>query len=80
MRFKVQCISNNSGFYQRLEIGRWYEAELYTSRSTGRSDQYIIYDLGNKEHPLDIESGVFDMSLFVTVEQKRDNTLNKLGI
>ncbi len=76
---KVQCISNNSEFHQRLEIGKWYRVEEFNSRS-GRTDQYIVYGLGKKEHFLDTPYGVYDKSLFITVEEKRNKKLGELGI
>lgn len=78
-RIKVQCISTKCGYHEMLERGKWYEAELYTSRSDGNV-HYIIYGLGNKTHPLDSDYGVYEKSLFRTIDEKRDTVLNKLGI
>ena len=78
MRVKVQCISTKYGFHERLEIGKWYEAEVYTSRRTGLVEDYIIHGLGKKEHPLDADSGVYDKSLFITVEEYRDRKISKI--
>lgn len=77
---RVQCISNKSGFHERLEIGKWYEAEEYYNRRNGLVEDYIIYGLGKITHPLDSESGVYEKSLFRTVDERRDDRLNKLGI
>jgi len=77
MRIKVKCISNNSGFHQRLERGKWYEVEEYCSIS-GNTDKYIVHGLGNKEHHLDADYGVYDKSLFLTLEECRDRKINKI--
>lgn len=72
MRIKVQCISTNSGFYKKIQLGKWYEAEEYLR-------SYIIYGIP-KLHSLDNDYGLFDKSLFRTIDEKRDLKLNKLGI
>ena len=77
---KVQCISNNSGFHERLEIGMWYDAEEYESRRDGNKKSYIIHGLGKKENPLDADYGLYDKSLFRTLQDKREQQLNKLNI
>ena len=71
---KVQCISTNSGFHERLEVGNWYNAEEYPSGFP----YYIIYGLGKKEHPLDDDYGLYDKSLFRTLQDKRDSQLDKI--
>ena len=71
---KVQCISTNSGFHARLEVGKWYNAEEYPSGFPYN----IIYGLGKKEHPLDADYGLYDKSLFRTLQDKRDSQLNKI--
>ncbi len=75
---KVKCISTKSGFHQRLERGKWYDAEEYESRGDGNKDNYIIRGLGNKQHKLDMDYGVYDKSLFITLEEHRDKKINKI--
>lgn len=84
---RVQCISNNSGFHERLEVGEWYDAEEYESRKDANKyralqhthrPSYIIHGLGKKEHPLDADYGVYDKSLFRTLQDKRESQLNKI--
>lgn len=86
---RVQCISNNSGFHERLEVGEWYDAEEYESRKDANKYlaaqrygnnkySYIIHGLGKKEHPLDADYGVYDKSLFITLQDKRDSQLDKI--
>ena len=83
---RVQCISNNSGFHERLEVGEWYDAEEYESRKDANKYRsakilnysYIIHGLGKKEHPLDADYGVYDKSLFRTLQDKRESQLNKI--
>ena len=74
MKIKVQCISNKCGYHQRLERGKWYDAEEYQSGSVS----YIIRGLGKKEHPLEQDYGVYDKSLFRTLDEKREHRLNKI--
>ena len=75
---KVQCISTielpDSGFHDRLEIGMWYDAEEWD----GNKNSYIIHGLGKKEHPLDADYGLYDKSLFRTLQDKRDSLLDKI--
>lgn len=77
---KVQCISNNMGFYERLEIGKWYNVETFDiENDRGFSeDEYIVYGLGKKEHPLDSDSGVYNKKLFRTLDEKREFILNNI--
>jgi hypothetical protein len=75
---KVQCISTNSGFHARLEVGKWYDVEEYESRKDANKYSYIIHGLGKKEHPLDADYGLYDKSLFRTLQDKRDSQLDKI--
>jgi hypothetical protein len=73
---KVQCISNNSGFHQRLEIGKWYQVEESAFLDdSGNTVYYIVQGLGKND-----EYGVYDKSLFITVEEVRNKKLGQLGI
>lgn len=78
MRTKVKCISTD-GVFSRLEIGKWYEVEEFNARS-GRTDQYIVYGLDNENNPLDSEYDVYEKSLFITLDEFRNNRLDELGI
>jgi hypothetical protein len=82
---KVQCISNRSGFHQKLNIGEWYDVEEYIS-SDGKSDTYIVNKLSAGKPKSDVPISVFhmtlfglyDKSLFRTLQDKRDSQLNKI--
>ena len=82
---KVQCISNRSGFHQKLNIGEWYDVDEYIS-SDGESDTYIVNKLstGNvNSYKSDSKFhmalfGLYDKSLFITLQDKRDSLLDKI--
>ena len=82
---KVQCISNRSGFHQKLNIGEWYDVEEYIS-SDGKSDTYIVNKLsaGKPKSDATISAfhmalfGLYDKSLFMTLQDKRDSLLDKI--
>ena len=63
---KVQCISTKCGLHKDLEIGQWYDVIDYEK-------YYIIEDksvIG--------QYNSYDKSLFRTIDQRRDNKLNKI--
>ena len=82
---KVQCISNRSGFHQKLNIGEGYDVEEYIS-SDGKSDTYIVNKLSAGKPKSDVPISVFhmalfglyDKSLFRTLQDKRDSLLDKI--
>ena len=82
---KVQCISNRSGFHQQLNVGEWYDVEEYIS-SDGKSDTYIVNKLSAGKPKSDVPISVFhmalfglyDKSLFRTLQDKRDSLLDKI--
>ena len=68
---KVQCISTNSGFYENLELGKWYDAKESTFPYYIES-YYIVYGTNdNSPRP-------YDKKLFRTLEEKRNIKLNKI--
>ena len=69
---KVQCISTNSGFYENLELGKWYDAKESTFQLELLKSYYIVYGTNdNSPRP-------YDKKLFRTLEEKRDIKLNKI--
>lgn len=88
---KVQCISNRSGFHQKLNVGEWYDVDEYIS-SDGESDTYIVNKLsaGKPKSDVPISAfglkkafhmalfGLYDKSLFRTLQDKRDSLLDKI--
>lgn len=64
VRFKVKCVSTNSGFYTNLKLGNWYDVyENYNNR---------YYRLLNDDER------VYNIELFKTLEQIREEKLNKV--
>ena len=82
---KVQCISNRSGFHQKLNVGEWDNVDEYLS-SDGKSDTYIVNKLsaGKPKSDATISKfhmdlfGLYDKSLFITLQDKRDSQLDKI--
>jgi len=67
-RIKVQSISNRSGYHTDLKLGQWYDAEE-------RGMYYKIYwGSGDSDY------AVYDRELFVSMEEKRELALEKIGI
>ena len=67
-RIKVQSISNRSGYHTDLKLGQWYDAEecgMY----------YKIYWGSDAS-----DYAVYDRELFVSIEEKRERALQKIGI
>ena len=65
---KVQCISTKYGLYKDLKIGQWYDV-------IDREDYYQIEDksiIGYNNY------NTYEKSLFRTIDQRRDNKLNKI--
>jgi len=70
---KVQCISTKCGLHEHLKLGAWYEAKEYKDKF----DQYLVDTIVIEHHYLN-KHGVYDKSLFRTVDERRDNRLNKI--
>jgi hypothetical protein len=65
---KVQCISTKCGLHKDLKIGEWYDV-------IDREDYYQIEDksiIGYNNY------NTYEKSLFRTIDQRRDNKLNKI--
>jgi hypothetical protein len=69
---KVQCISTKFGLHKDLKLGQWYDAIEYGKihykiecNISYASQQYTDYN-------------IYDKSLFRTIDQRRDNKLNKI--
>jgi hypothetical protein len=65
---KVQCISTKCGLHKDLKIGQWYNV-------IDREDYYQIEDksiIGYNNY------NTYEKSLFRTIDQRRDNKLNKI--
>jgi hypothetical protein len=75
---KVQCISTKCGNYPELKIGKWYEVEVCGYRRSRRNVKneplYRILDIGKNFH----SQTIYPQCLFRTVDERRDNRLNKL--
>ena len=61
---KVQCISTKCGLHKKLKIGQWYDV-------IESGDYFKIDDKFGSWY-------TYEKSLFRTIEQRRDNKLNKL--
>lgn len=72
LRIKVQCVSNRCGYHYELEPGEWYDA---ADINYGNSPCYKIY-WGSGES----DYAFYDRELFISIEEKRELTLEKLGI
>ena len=74
-RKRVQCVSNtsSSGYHRDLNPGEWYDAEEWFFSSEIR--YYMIY-WGNGAS----DYAVYDRELFVSIEEKRELALQKIGI
>ena len=59
---KVQCISTKCGLYKDLKIGQWYD----------------VIESGDYFRIEDNSVITYEKSLFRTIDQRRDNKLNKL--
>jgi len=66
---KVQCISTKCGLYKDLKIGQWYDV-------IDREDYYQIEDKSIIGYYINYNS--YEKSLFRTIDQRRDNKLNKI--
>jgi hypothetical protein len=65
---KVQCISTKCGLHKDLKIGEWYDV-------IDVGDYYQIEDksiIGYNNY------NTYEKSLFRTIDQRRDNKLNKI--
>jgi hypothetical protein len=74
---KVQCVSTNSGFYEKLEIGKWYFAEEYSEKI------YYIFESESKtkilnDYNLYSALGIYDKNLFRTLSDVRNIKITKL--
>jgi hypothetical protein len=65
MRIRVQCISTNSGFYENLERGKWYDAKI-------RNEYLVVYGTNDNSPRL------YEKKLFRTLDEKREFRLNKI--
>lgn len=64
VNLKVQCISTSSGFYNNIKLGEWYDVyENY-------NDEYYRLSLDKQR--------VYSKGLFKTLEEKREEKLNKI--
>jgi hypothetical protein len=76
---KVQCIKNKSGFYKHIKIGEWYETESRTWDDADITDKVVIKHLFKNENGVyAVTLGVYDKSMFRTLEEKRDIKLRKI--
>lgn len=67
-RIKVQSISNRCGYHTDLKLGQWYDAEE-------RGMYYKIYwGSGASDY------AIYDRELFISMEEKRELALEKIGI
>lgn len=67
-RTRVQCASNRCGYHTDLNLGQWYDAEE-------RGMYYKIYWAGGAS-----DYAFYDRDLFVSIEEKRELALQKIGI
>ena len=74
MRIRVQCISTNSGFYENLELGKWYDAKMVPRRiKHGQKEElFIVYGTNDNSPRL------YEKKLFRTLDEKREFRLNKI--
>ena len=83
---KIQCISTNCGYYSELQLGKWYDAEIYKGRRSRRTGEYseslyLIRDLGGGISSIVTSwsrSSTFPKHLFRTLDDRRDNILDKI--
>jgi hypothetical protein len=66
---KVQCISTKCGLHKDLKIGQWYDV-------IDVGDYYRIEDKSIIGYYTNYNS--YEKSLFRTIDQRRDNKLNKI--
>jgi hypothetical protein len=83
---KIQCISTNCGYYSELQLGKWYDAEIYAGRRSRRTGEYseplyLIKDLGDGVSSVVTSwsrSATFPKCLFRTLDERRDSRLDKI--
>lgn len=66
---KVQCISNECGFFKKIKVGGFYFVDDYSP------EIYTVYELNNKEK---LSIGIYDKCLFRTLTERRDIRISKL--
>ena len=67
---KVQCISTKCGLYKDLKLGQWYDV-IDVGDYFKIEDNSVIGSPYSNYHN-------YKKSLFRTIDQRRDNKLNKL--
>ena len=68
---KVQCISTKCGLYKELKLGQWYDV-------IDVGDYFKIEDNNTSGSNFFSNYYTYEKSLFRTIDQRRDNKLNKL--
>lgn len=73
-RIRVQCVSNASGYHSDLNTGEWYDAEEWFFASGENRYYMIFWGRGASDY------AVYDRELFISIEEKRELALRKIGI